>query len=53
MKKKTIKNLKLSKSVIAKIQLSALQKIKGGTDPISPPAMTKAPDEDGVCYAMN
>ncbi|WP_299885558.1 class I lanthipeptide [uncultured Lacinutrix sp.] len=44
MKKKLIKNLSLSKTVIAKIQLSTVEKIKGGTDPISPPI----PPEFGV-----
>jgi len=50
MQKKKIKSLHLSKHVIAKIQLSAQQQLKGGTEPISPP-MSQRPDDQGICYA--
>lgn len=52
MKKKQIKNLALSKTVIAKIHLSAQQQLKGGTDPISPPEeypRTQDPGAVGYC----
>lgn len=53
MKKKQLKKLQFSKSLITKINSSLFLKIKGGTDPISVPVpMTQAPDKNGICYAI-